>query len=301
MTAPRVRVSDEIAWATSQLAEVGVASPRADAEWLMCYVLRIDRGRLLIADDLSDDQAWSYRDLVARRRTRVPLQHLIGTAAFGPVDLAVGPGVFVPRQETEWLLEWAVAALTEVAHPVVVDLCSGSGALGIAVATLVPTARVLAVEKSADSWQWLNRNITACDVASRCRAVCADVTDAGATVAALAAVAGSGPGSRGAAPVADLVVSNPPYVPEGTGVAPEVGADPHAAVFAGDDGMSVITPMLALVGRLLRPGGRAGIEHDESTSARVLAAAAATGLFTEVAGHDDLTGRPRFVTMRRSR
>lgn len=292
MTARRARVSDEIADAARQLDDAGVASARADAEWLMCHVLGIDRGRLLIADDMSDAAVVRYRDLVAERARRIPLQHLTGTAAFGPLDLSVGPGVFVPRPETEWLLEWAVSRLSQIAEPVVVDLCSGSGALAIGIAALVPAARVYAVEKSSDAWEWLSCNIFDCGVQERCIAVRADVTITGNTLAALERAGMPAP--------ADVVVSNPPYVPEGTGTVPEVDWDPHTAVFGGDDGMSVITPMLEVVGRLLRPGGRAGIEHDETTSAKVIAAARATGVFTEINGYDDLTGRPRFVTMERA-
>ena len=292
MTAQRLPVAGEIAGATRRLADAGIDAPRADAEWLLCHVLGIDRGRLVIADDLTADAAARYRDLVDRRARRIPLQHLTGSAAFGPLELSVGPGVFVPRPETEWLLEWAASTLSGVSAPVVVDLCSGSGALAIGIAVLVPTARVYAVEKSTEAGEWLRRNLIDCAVADRCVAVRADVTDLHGTLDALAAVGWAGP--------ADLVVSNPPYVPEGTDTAAEVGWDPHAAVFGGDDGMSVITPMLPLIGALLGPGGAAGIEHDETTAPSVLAAARASGLFTEVIGHDDLTGRPRFVTLRRA-
>lgn len=292
MTVPQVRVADEIARAARQLDETGVATARVDAEWLMCHVLDIDRGRLLIADDLSADAAARYRNLVDRRAQRIPLQHLTGSAAFGPLQLSVGPGVFVPRPETEWLLEWAVSGLSGAPAPVVVDLCSGSGALAIGVAALVPAARVFAVEKSPEAWEWLHRNIIDCEVADRCVAVCADVTDVRTALDALMEAGLTGP--------ADLVVSNPPYVPEGTDTSAEVHWDPHAAVFGGDDGMSVITPMLPLIGALLGPAGRAGIEHDETTAPAVLAAAAAGGVFAEITGHDDLTGRPRFVTMTRA-
>ena len=286
------RITDEIAGATRRLADAGIEAPRADAEWLLCHVLGIDRGRLLIADGLTVDAVARYRDLVDRRAQRVPLQHLTGSAAFGPLELSVGRGVFVPRPETEWLLEWAVSALAGVPEPVVVDLCSGSGALAIGVAALVPAARVYAVENSPEARQWLHRNIIDCGVADRCVGVRADVTDRHGALDALTEAGWAGP--------AHLVVSNPPYVPEGTDTSAEVGWDPHAAVFGGDDGMSVITPMLPLIGTLLGPGGAAGIEHDETTAPAVLTAARDSGLFTEVIGHDDLTGRPRFVTMRRA-
>ncbi|GAA1481872.1 peptide chain release factor N(5)-glutamine methyltransferase [Gordonia sinesedis] len=287
------RVADEMAAAVTTLTDAGVASPRADAEWLLAAVLGVDRGRLLVADDLDDDTAARYRAAVARRATREPLQHITGTAAFGSVDLAVGPGVFVPRPETELLLQWALDRIETTAPSTrIADLCSGSGALAIALADAVPGADVYAVENSAAALEWLRRNAADARRAdgtdpSAIEVVAADVTDLAAMTAAIP------PGSI------DIVVSNPPYVPVAAPVDPEVRADPSVAVFGGDDGLSVIAPMVPVIARLLRPGGWVGIEHDDTTADLVIGLLARSGTFADVTPHTDLAGRPRFVTARR--
>ncbi|MGU3292293.1 peptide chain release factor N(5)-glutamine methyltransferase [Williamsia sp. M5A3_1d] len=273
--------------ATDRLCTAGVASPRVDAELLIAHVLGVDRGRLFLVDAIGAEQCGRLDGLLARREAREPLQHIIGRAAFGPIELAVGPGVFVPRPETEALLEWAVGECARNAPaPAVVDLCSGSGALAIAVATSVPDATVTAVEKDAEAWTWLQRNVDAAPEAVRRRIGTrrADVLDPDA-IGDLRA---------------DVVVSNPPYVPLGAALDPEVvGHDPAVALFGGDDGMSVITPMAGVIAGMLRTGGACGIEHDDTTSDAVVAALGASGAFTDITAHHDLAGRPRFVTARR--
>ncbi|GAB21925.1 MAG TPA: peptide chain release factor N(5)-glutamine methyltransferase [Gordonia polyisoprenivorans] len=277
-------VRDVIASATTVLASVGVDSPAADARWLLAHVLGVSQGRLLLVDDISDAVAKDYDDLVAARARRVPLQHLTGSASFGPVELAVGPGVFVPRPETELLYAWALE-VAEGDSPTIVDLCSGSGALAIALAVSLPRARVHAVERSPIAAQWLRRNVDDAGVTDRVHVHLGDATDS----AAVSAFVGG--------PV-DLVVSNPPYVPTGVPVSQEVQADPAEAVFGGGDGMSVITPMVGVIAEILRSGGRVGIEHDDTTSASVVAVMTGSGAFDEVQEHRDLAGRPRFVTAR---
>lgn len=282
-------VSAELRRATADLAAAGIDSARADAEWLMAHVLGVDRGLLLMADDLDDTALRRYRDLIERRSRREPLQHLTGRAAFGPVDLAVGPGVFVPRPETEFLLEWACRALARIDAPAVADLCSGSGALALSIAAAVPGAQVAAVETDPRALRWLRRNVEAGDLGDRVTVIAADVTDEAAVTGHIA------DGSL------DLVVANPPYVPAAAQVSPEVAVDPAHAVFAGGDGMAVITPMAGVIATILRPGGRVGIEHDESTSRQVVEVLDATGAYDEIIAHRDLAGRPRFVTARRRR
>ncbi|MGV9857985.1 peptide chain release factor N(5)-glutamine methyltransferase [Gordonia sp. NPDC003425] len=282
-------VSAELRRATADLAAAGIDSARADAEWLMAHVLGVDRGLLLMADDLDDTALRRYRDLIERRSRREPLQHLTGRAAFGPVDLAVGPGVFVPRPETEFLLEWACRALARIDAPAVADLCSGSGALALSIAAAVPGARVAAVETDPRALRWLRRNVEAGDLGDRVTVIAADATDEAAVTGHIA------DGSL------DLVVANPPYVPAAAQVSPEVAADPAHAVFAGGDGMAVITPMAGVIATILRPGGRVGIEHDESTSRQVVEVLDATGAYDEIIAHRDLADRPRFVTARRRR
>ncbi|WP_262365813.1 peptide chain release factor N(5)-glutamine methyltransferase [Gordonia sp. OPL2] len=283
-----ISIDEELARARNRLHAAGIDSARSDAEWLLADVLEVDRGRLVILDDLDESARSRFRAAVDSRCARIPLQHIVGTAAFGPAELAVGPGVFTPRPETEFLAEWAVIEARDISAPVVVDLCSGSGALAIAIASMIPGAGVTAVERSPSALEWLSRNV-------------ADAAGRGVTVSVLAADVTDTDGMADAFPAGtvDVVVANPPYVPEGTDVSPEVAHDPPEAVFAGADGMSVIVPMLAVVADMLRVGGVVGIEHDESTSSAVAAALAATGHFTDIRARHDLTGRPRFVTARR--
>lgn len=291
MTAGRVPLAGEIECAQRELATAGVGSARADAEWLAAWVLDVPRGRLITTDDIDADALVRYRDAVAQRAHRIPLQHIVGQASFGPVDLAVGPGVFIPRPETEMLLEWSVARLREAVGRTVVDLCSGSGALAIAIATMVPDARVTAVESSDEALPWLRRNVAEqpAAVAERITVVAADVTDATAMSAWFPT------GS------VDLVVSNPPYVPTASPVDEEVRHDPPSAVFGGANGMSVITPMVDAIATMLRPDGVVAIEHDDTTSAAVCSVLRQTGVLVAVHAHDDLTGRPRFATARHAR
>ncbi|MDL9937036.1 peptide chain release factor N(5)-glutamine methyltransferase [Gordonia sp. ABSL1-1] len=276
--------------ASAFLAAHGIESPRADADWLIAHVLGVSPGRLLLIDELTAAQRSALVQALTCRAQRIPLQHITGRAAFGPLELAVGPGVFIPRPETEWLLEWAVAQANSVptgAAPQVVDLCSGSGALAVGVATLVPDAQVVAVELDTDALTWLRHNVEESPAADRVSVVAADVTDATAMNAVLPAAG------------VDVIVTNPPYVPRTAMVSAEVGHDPDRAIFGGDDGMSVIVPMLTVVAAALVPSGVVGIEHDDTTSAEVVAALSAHGAFIDVAAHRDLAGRDRFVTARR--
>ncbi|ODQ85599.1 peptide chain release factor N(5)-glutamine methyltransferase [Mycolicibacterium holsaticum] len=267
--------------AEAALAEAGVASPRADAELLAAHAAGTDRGRLALT---RPDAAFvdRYHGLVARRADRVPLQHITGSAAFGPVTVSVGPGVFIPRPETESLLEWAVAQPLSQ-PPVVVDLCTGSGALALALAKTLPDARVIAVDDSETALDYARRNLAGTDV----ELIHADATEPGL----LPELDGH----------VDLVVANPPYIPEGAALEPEVAEhDPAHALFGGPDGMAVIDAIVGLAGRWLRDGGRCAVEHDDTTSVRTVDAFRRTGQFAEVTGRRDLAGRPRFVTATRN-
>ncbi|MGH3970441.1 MAG: HemK/PrmC family methyltransferase, partial [Mycobacterium sp.] len=204
-----------------------------------------------------------------------------GTVDFGPVTLRVGPGVFIPRPETEAMLEWATAQHLP-AQPVIVDLCTGSGALALALAQHRPAARVLGIDDSEGALAYARGN-AAESVVELLRA---DVTAPGV----LAELDGH----------VDLVVANPPYVPDGTELEPEVAQyDPPHAVFGGPDGMTVIAAVVGLAGRWLHPDGLFAVEHDDSTSQRTVELISATGFFDDVVARADLTGRPRFVTARR--
>jgi release factor glutamine methyltransferase len=283
------RTTAVVAAAARRLAEAGVPSPGTDAELLAAHVLGVPRARLVLAGGMSPAARQRFDRLVADRAARVPLQHLTGVTPFRRLELAVGPGVLVPRPETEllaeWVLEVAPALVAAAAAPVVVDLCSGSGALALAIANESPSAVVYAVEDDPAALGWLRRN--AADRAAAgdrpVEVVAGDVTDPAVL--------------RGLDGTVDLVVCNPPYVPEATAVAPEVARhDPPRAVFAGTDGLAVIRAVIRRVGDLLRPGGGLAIEHDDSHRLAAPELLRRDGRFTRIAGHRDLAGRPRFVT-----
>ncbi|HEX6402960.1 MAG TPA: HemK/PrmC family methyltransferase [Pseudonocardiaceae bacterium] len=271
------------------LTDAGVASPRADAELLAAHVVGVPRGRLPMVPLVDPPVVEALRTLVSRRAERVPLQYLTGTAAMGAIEVAVGPGVFIPRPETEVMLAWGLAALDGVAKPLVVDLCTGCGALALAVAHARPDAQVHAVERDAVALSWARRNADARAAAGDTPVVlyAGDIADSGL----LTALDG----------LAHLVLCNPPYVPLGARLPPEVALyDPPAAVFAGADGLAVIPHVVRTGTRLLREGGSIAIEHDESHAMAVPAQLAARRVLTDVADHADLTGRPRFATARRA-
>lgn len=279
-----------MAHAARDLAEAGVTSARAEAELLAAFVLGVPRGRLALADGFTEGQLDRYRELVARRSRREPLQHLTGSAGFRHLDLAVGPGVFVPRPETELLAGWAIEQARASARPtpLVVDLCSGSGAIALSVAQEVPAARVVAVERSPAALSWLRRNAAA-RVAAGDRPI--EVVEADATDPdLLAELVGQ----------VDVLVCNPPYVPRSVAVPPEVaGHDPAQAVFGGADGLAVIRPVIHRAAALLRPGGGLGIEHDDTHGEVLPELLAADGRYGSIADHADLAGRPRFATASR--
>ncbi|MGW4500010.1 peptide chain release factor N(5)-glutamine methyltransferase [Micromonospora sp. NPDC004336] len=284
----RQRPSVVVARAARALADAGVEAARAEAEQLAAYVLGVPRGRLALADGFTAAQLDRFDGLVARRADREPLQHLTGVAGFRHLELAVGPGVFVPRPETELLAGWGIARGREMAAPLVVDLCSGSGAIALSVAQELPAARVVAVERSAEALPWLRRNAAARAAAGDrpVEVVAADVT----APDLLADLAGR----------VDVLLCNPPYVPSAVAVPPEVGRhDPASAVFGGADGLAVIRPVVARAAVLLRPGGVFGVEHDDTHGGAVPGLLVADGRFEAVAGYPDLAGRPRFATASR--
>ena len=276
------RAQHELRRATDALAEAGVASPRVDAELLLAHVTGRSRSQMMLLDRLTSDQKVQYDELLRRRSDGEPLQHLTGTAAFRYLELAVGPGVFVPRPETELIVELAGGRLA--GRPTVVDLCAGSGAIALSVAHEHPEARVLAVERSDEALVWLRRNAESLTNAGDTPIVVVpgDVADQ----ALLTDLAG----------LVDVVLTNPPYVPARirAELTAEVGFDPDDAVFAGDDGLALMPALLTTAARLLRPGGFLAIEHDESQAASL--PALMTDDWAEVTDHLDLTGRSRFST-----
>ncbi|HET6209047.1 MAG TPA: peptide chain release factor N(5)-glutamine methyltransferase [Jatrophihabitans sp.] len=263
------------------LAAAGRASPRVDAELLLAHLLGIQRGRLLLADPLSATQQADYAELIRQRCAGVPLQHLTGSAPFRHLLLAVGPGVFVPRPETELLLDLAADRLAGAGT--VLDLGAGSGAIALAVAQEYPAARVIAVERSTAALAWLRRNAEA-------RAAAGDRP--------IEVVAGDLADPRllaGSAGEVDVLLANPPYVPERIRdqLSVEVGHDPVEAVFGGPDGTSLLPALVATAARLLRPGGWLAFEHDDSHAGQLPGLLAG---WRDVRGHQDLAGRPRFTS-----
>jgi release factor glutamine methyltransferase len=279
-----VKRRDLVTAAARRLSEAGVASPESDAEQLLAHVLGTERGRLVLVEEVRDKYVATYDALVTRRAAREPLQHLTGRAYFRHVELAVGPGVFVPRPETELLAGWAVEQATLLDEPVVVDLGTGSGAIAKAVADEVPAARVHAVEKDEQAHHYATLNLRRTGVDLR-------LGDLGE---AFDDLAGS----------VDVVVSNPPYIPleAWESVTAEVrDHDPALALWSGDDGLDAIRVVASRAALLLRPGGVVGVEHADVQGESAPAVFAATGRWTDVRDHDDLAGRARFVTARLAR
>jgi release factor glutamine methyltransferase len=277
---------DEIAVAAARLAEVGVDSPRADAELIAAHVHDVGRGELhRVPDTDFDPRFW---DEVGRREAREPLQHITGHAYFRYLDLEVGPGVFVPRPETEVMTGWAISRLTEmdVAEPVVADLGTGSAAIALAIAQEVPRARVHAVEVDPLARTWAERNIARCSISAPHTAgrVVLHGDDFGTALDALGEVV-------------DLVISNPPYIPAGASVPPEVGEyDPATALWGGQDGLDAIRMVERVARRLLRPGGLVAVEHGAPQGASVYWVFAEERGWRDTRNHRDLAGRDRFVT-----
>jgi release factor glutamine methyltransferase len=270
------------------LAAAGVASPRNDAELLAAHVLGVERGKLPMVPLVDPPVVDALGKLVTRRARREPLQHLIGTAAMGAIDVQVGPGVFVPRPETELMFAWGLATLEGKRNPVVVDLCTGSGVLALATANARPDAVVHAVDIDHTALAWARRNADARAAAgdTPVRLYSGDVTDP----TLFSELDGQ----------VDLVLCNPPYVPSGTAVPPEVADhDPAHAVFSGADGLDVIRSVVAAAARLLRIDGGVAIEHDDTHGESVPALLSTRRVLTDVQDHEDLAGRPRFATARR--
>jgi release factor glutamine methyltransferase len=269
--------------ATTRLAEAGIPSHEADAVELAAFCLRTDAGdvrrRMVLREPATQQLADGYDELVAQRVTRVPLQHLTGRAPFRGLTLAVGPGVFVPRPETEVTAGLAIDAARRAGKaPLVVDLCTGSGAIALSVKAEVPAATVLAVELSdlAHGWAVANRDRLGLDVEVRL----------GDATAALPDLEGE----------VDVVVSNPPYIPVGAvPVDPEVrDHDPEVALYGGSaDGLAVPLAVAARAAVLLREEGVLVMEHADSQGRSLPAALRAAGEWVEVIDHADLSGRPR--------
>lgn len=266
-----------------RLEEAGVATPGVDARLLVAHALGCDLTDMMMRSIMTEEEFARAEELVARRMIGVPVQHLTGVASFRYEDLCVGPGVFIPRPETEELVGWALAtlALRPVSRRRFVELCAGSGAISRCLTRELGGAQGHAIELSEEALPYLRRNLEGCGV----EVVHGDM-------------AGAFPELNG---TVDLVIANPPYVPDGRLPLLPVEVrdhDPHLALFSGPDGLDAVRVVVDVADRLLAPDGWVGIEHDETQSAEVVRLLEEHG-YQEVADRQDLAGRPRFVTGRR--
>ena len=267
-----------LAAATEKLAAAGVPSARFDAEELAAFTLCVERRDLW----RHDESAPEFDAYVERRAAREPLQHITGRAYFRDLVLRVGPGVFVPRPETEVVAQAAIDAARRTDSPVVVDLGTGSGAIALAVATEVSGARVHAVEADPGAHEWAVRNCAGSGVDLR--------------VGDMAVAFGDLDGA------VDVVVSNPPYIPVGAAIRdPEVAAhDPALSLWSGDDGLDAIRVVEDVAARLLVPGGVVVVEHADLQGRSAPDVFSRTGRWTDVRDHRDLAGRDRYLTATRT-
>ena len=288
MSSPATSPRSLLAAAEQRLAQAGVESPSYDAAELLAHTLGSTRGRLALLDAVEPAAVVRFEALLDRRARREPLQHLTGTAAFRHVDLAVGPGVYVPRPETEvlagWAIEQAQERALEVPSPVVVDLCTGAGGIAASLVDEVPGATVYAVELDAGAHAWAERNLAGTGVDLRLGDMASSFGDLDGQV--------------------DVITCNPPYIPleAWPSVAPEArDHDPALALWSGDDGLDAMRVLEHVAARLLRLGGRVGAEHADVQGESAPAVFSAAGRWQEVRDHPDLAGRPRFVTARLAR
>ena len=269
--------------AKSQLSESEISD--VDSEILMSHLLGLSRMDLhnsvlvqntvsaLSDSDVIEEQFFMLLD---RRLNHEPVQYLTGVAAFRYLELEVGPGVLVPRPESELLVDAVLAHIKNLPSPVsVIDLGAGSGALALAIATEAPDTRVIAVEKSPEAIYWLKKNVAV--HATNVRVVEGDVCDVL-------------PGIK-----CDVVIANPPYIPDSQSLPRDVvGFEPHVALFGGPTGMELPAIFIAAAARLLKFGGVLVIEHTEEQGIAIAGELALD--FEDIALHDDLVGRPRWTS-----
>jgi release factor glutamine methyltransferase len=258
-----------------------------DAEHLFAYVLGISR--MDLHNSVKLDAALkalgdfgviedTFAKLISRRASHEPLQYLTGTAYFRHLEIEVGPGVLVPRPESELLVEAVLTHIKNLEEKVsgeisVIDLGAGSGALSLAIATEAPRSRVIAVEKSADAIVWLKKNVAR--ISENVRVVEGDVADVL-------------PGVK-----CDAVIANPPYIPDNQSLPRDVAEhEPHVALFGGATGLELPKRFIDAAARLLKSGGVLAIEHTEEQGAAIDALLSRE--FIDIAVHQDLTGRPRW-------
>ena len=273
-------IREQLALASRLLTDAGLQSPRVDAELIAAHVLDTSRGGVSTYDHFSKGQAEIFDSLVEARATGVPLQYLLGTAPFRHILLKVGPGVLIPRPETESVAQQAIELARETPSTVV-DLGAGSGAIAISVALEAPASKVFAVELEKDAYVWLARNVSA--LSPQVQIVNADVAEA------LHELNGA----------VDIVVANPPYVPLVSRLPSEIADfEPAVAIWGGnEDGTSVPALFIAAAARLLRTDGWLICEHSDTHAPQI--ADLMNEYFRQVTLHHDLNDRPRWTSGRR--
>jgi release factor glutamine methyltransferase len=280
--------------ATEILNQAGIDSAHVDASLLLASVMKIERSQLSPFAEIPVVEAATFSELVNQRAKRIPLQHITGEAHFRHITLKVGAGVFVPRPETELLVEAGIESLCEIDSPrTAVDLCTGSGAIALSLACEVANTTVFAIEQSSDAFTWLQRNVEAHEtqlekVSSKVVCVQGDATD----LALLAELAGS----------VDVVLSNPPYIPDAMIPRdPEArDHDPAMALFGGPDGLDVARGVARVAQMLLKPGCMFGMEHADVQGESVPELLDEIGGWSQVKDHVDYNKLPRFTTAMRS-
>jgi release factor glutamine methyltransferase len=283
--------------AERRLAAAGVPDPRVDSELMLAKVLDVSRTRLVLSNDVDSSELGRFEIMVARRASRVPLQHILGEAPFRYRMLQVGRGVFIPRPETEIVTEAGIRALRAASTPapIAVDLCSGSGSVALALATEVAEATVYAVELAADAVTWLIRNVEQAQ---------AELVAVRSVVHVVHADAGTVHEQELSELVGlvDVVVCNPPYIPAGALPRdPEVREfDPPVALYGGDDGLDVVRAIAISAAALLRPGGTLVVEHGDAQGTSAAEAGVPfvlrdNGSYDQVNDRVDLVGRDRFT------
>ena len=279
-----MKLSEALAFASEKLSAAGVPSPQADATWLLCHILETDRSDLLTRitfdQDLAAEQLDAFLVALARREQREPLQHITGKAAFRSLELSVGPGVFIPRPETEQVVQYAIDYLRQLPTPgVAIDLGTGSGAIAIAMAVEVPQTKVYAVELSQAAFDYAAKNIEANAAAVELRL--------GAMQEVVSDLVGE----------LDVVISNPPYIPDSAiPIDPEVrNFDPELALYGGEDGLDVIRDISGIAAALLRAGGLLVLEHADGQSDAIRELLLNDG-WLSVSAFQDATMRYRTIT-----
>jgi len=280
-------ISEALESATDKLTSAGVTSPSVDAELLGCFVLGIERSELtmlsLREELFPEDKIAQFETSVARRVKREPLQHITGLAPFRHLELHVGPGVFIPRPETEQLVELAIESIKKIEKPLVVDLCSGSGAIAISLATELEGSRVFSVELSEQAFEFLSNNYQKYGLDTK-SAKNEDLANAFDELEAQV----------------DLVISNPPYIPDSAvPVDLEVQLhEPSLALYGGEDGLDVIRRISDRALYLLKPSGLLLLEHAD-TQAQAVSQLLLNQGWQEVISSQDLAGKDRMISARK--